>query len=418
MAETREIPQLPILADDATRLVPGTSPAIRVLHIATRHRRGGARRNLVQRVGLESAAGDDVTVVVGADSDIGDFAPPIRVVQIHALRRRVDPVNDLRALLQLRRLMTQRQFDIVHTHQSKAGVVGRLAARGRATVVVHTVHMAAFGGGYSPLQSKLFRAAERSCGRLTDYLIFVGWELQKMYADAGIGHRDRRLVLRSPIDIDGFAAARHMTAEERRSARSLLGLKPDVPVVVAAGLLEPRKRFSLIVQSLAPLLRAGQLQLVIAGEGPLRDELAALVGRLDLRGMHLLGYVGDMPRLFSAADLLVHASVAEGVPQVVIQALAAGVPVVATLSEGLCEVPGAPISVVDRSGMGLQAAVLAAVGAPREPVPLSCLKEWRPDDVAGKLAIFHEHLREKVRCADRLDGSEAGAQPRSRATNG
>ncbi|MEX2446312.1 MAG: glycosyltransferase, partial [Dehalococcoidia bacterium] len=137
--------------------------------------------------------------------------------------------------------------------------------------------------------------------------------------------------------------------------------------------------------------RSGQADLVIAGDGPERprlQQLAAEAGCAD--AVHLLGFVEDVPAVLAASDALVHASAAEGVPQVVIQALAAGAPVLATDVVGLREVPDAPVTIVRANGDGLLDAARGFVSAPRpQPVPLAALDAWRPSSVHDELARLH-----------------------------
>src|SRR2546421_2639374 len=137
---------------------------MRILHIATRHRRFGAERRLLHTIEYERRAGHDVELAVGPESDVSQVPADIPLHVVPSLVRSVRPYHDLAALRELRKLV-DRGFDIVHTHQSKAGVVGRLAARDRTKAIVHTVHMASFGPGYSRKDSAAFLAAERYCAR-------------------------------------------------------------------------------------------------------------------------------------------------------------------------------------------------------------------------------------------------------------
>ena len=121
---------------------------LRILHITTRHRRGGAERNLRYTTELEVARGYDVHVAVGTDDFVDDFPPEVRRHPVDALVRDLSPVADMRATAELRELIRAHGYDVVHTHQSKAGVLGRLAAGTCSATVVHTAHMASFGPGY------------------------------------------------------------------------------------------------------------------------------------------------------------------------------------------------------------------------------------------------------------------------------
>src|ERR1700759_3592938 len=130
--------------------------SVRILHIATRHRVGGAERNLLYTVSRQAARGFEVHVAVGTEDLEADFRPPIRFHPVGALVREVSPTCDRRATRDLRMLMRTQRFDVVHTHQSKAGAVGRVAALGIAPIVLHTAHMASFGPAYGRARSAVF----------------------------------------------------------------------------------------------------------------------------------------------------------------------------------------------------------------------------------------------------------------------
>src|SRR5688500_10321945 len=107
-------------------------PRMRVLHVITRYLGGGSERGLLAQMAFERAQGDEVHLAVGRDSQVGEEGRRSLVATIPTLIRGIDPVADARAYRALRRLVTAGQYDVVYTHQSKAGALGRLAARGRA----------------------------------------------------------------------------------------------------------------------------------------------------------------------------------------------------------------------------------------------------------------------------------------------
>ena len=133
----------------------------RILHVATRYLLAGSERNLVHTMEWERDAGFEVELATSNASEVGELGDRFRVHRIDALCRELSPRRDIAASRQLQELMDRGAYDVVHTHQSKAGILGRLAASGRARKVVHTVHMASFGSGYNPLASVAFRLAEK-----------------------------------------------------------------------------------------------------------------------------------------------------------------------------------------------------------------------------------------------------------------
>jgi glycosyltransferase involved in cell wall biosynthesis len=365
------------------------------LHVTTRHRRGGAERNLRYTTEFELARRYEVHVAVGTDHFVDDFPPDVHRHPIEALVRDLSPVADARASAQLRALIRAHGYDVVHTHQSKAGVLGRLAARTCSVTVVHTGHMASFGPGYNRGPSAAFLAAERACARATDLFVFVGRDLLRRYVRAGAADPGRSRVIHSPIpSLSQLAGLRRQRNHAQSGDRA-----GDPPLILAVGALDRRKRHALLLSELAPLLARGEARLSIAGEGPEMDTLRTLRAQLGLdQAVQLHGYVRDVERLLAKADVFVQSSTVEGVPQAVIQALMAGVPVVATETDGLRELDNAPVRIVGSDAAGLQDAVLQTLAAPDElrVVPEEAFRPWFPEEVDRRLHTFHDVLEMTV----------------------
>jgi glycosyltransferase involved in cell wall biosynthesis len=372
---------------------------MRILHVLTRYLRGGSEGNIKRSIHWEVSQGHTAAVALGAgasDSEaLADLHALCAVYDVPGLLPHVHPLQDSRAFKHLNQIIRRGPFDVVCTHQSKAGILGRAAAAGTGAVVVHSVHMPSFGRGYRPSDSAIFWCAERYCARLTDWYLFVGEELRRQYVRAGLARPERTRVVRSPIDIDRFASARDYDGDLRTQLRASLGLRREGVVLIAIGALEPRKRHDLLIRRLSPLLTSGHAQLVIAGDGPMATDLrrsASTLGAPD--AVRLVGHVTDVETLLAAADVFVHSSRVEGVPQVVIQALAAGLPVVATDVCGLREVPGADVSIVPGDGHGFAGAVKRVLSrpAPRQPISLGALADWRPESGAAQVTAFYDRL--------------------------
>ena len=365
---------------------------MKVTHVITRLGRGGTDANVLHFVDWQRRHGHDPRLVVGEDSDTTSVPPWLPVEVLPALVRDPEPASDLRAVRGLRRLFARDDPDVVHTHQSKAGVVGRLAAVRRRAVVVHTVHMASFGPSYGRAGAA-FRMGERVCARTTDVIVTVGEDLRRRYLQGGIGRPAQYLVVRSPVRLDAFLGVRELDAEHRGRTREALGVLGPERVVLSVGFLERRKRHDLLFRQLRPLLVSGHARLVVAGDGDRRPALERLAKEIDVaEAVRFLGHVDRVEDLFAVADVLVHTSAVEGVPQVVLQALAAGVPVVATEVEGLGEVPGAGVHIVDRTGAGLAEAVEQVLGRPPAPVAPEGLADWTDEAVEGQIAALHERI--------------------------
>lgn len=311
---------------------------LRVLHIITRLELGGAQRNTLYTVanlersmfsvGLAWGPGDEL------DSEAGDIEDLDRY-EIATLTRPVAPLTDLKALRDLRRVIRTFRPTIVHTHSSKAGILGRVAAHlEHVPVVIHSIH----GWGITPLQSpvkrRVFLAAERGVAPWTDHFISVSQaNIDQGRALGLVG--DNVSLIRSGIDMALFENLPSPNPVKRR-----LGIPDEVPVVTQIGNLKPQKapldfvRMAERVASSFP-----EVHFVIAGEGPLRQQVEECASRMGISDrLHLPGWWHDVPGLLSATDVAVLTSRHEGLPRAVVEALAAGVPVVATAVDGTPEV--------------------------------------------------------------------------------
>ena len=350
---------------------------MRIMHVVTRWQNGGTELNVAGALDHEVEAGHEVLVVVGGESDVSGLRDhPVTVVP--CLQRDVEPAKDLLAVIELRRLVRRWRPHVLHTHQSKAGILGRAAGRG-VGCVAHTTHMAPFGPGYGR-RGMAFLMAERLIARRTDVLVSVGEDLRDLFDEHKVRARLPTLVVRSPVDLERFARHR-ANPGARAEARATMGLPAGAPVIVAAGALEPRKRHGLAVRAVAPVLADDPAaRFLVAGSGPLTDEVAGLAGDLGVGDqVVLLGQRDDLDIVFAAADVLLHTAGVEGVPQVVVQALATGVPVVALPVGGITELarrapeavrPSAPEPA--RLEEGLRELLQRRPAA----VPLSALEEW------------------------------------------
>lgn len=375
---------------------------MRILHVATRHRRGGAEKHLINWVRHQQELGHEVDVAVGTEDLADTFPPGTSVLPIPTFTREVSPIADGWTLATLRRAITARRYQLVHTHQSKAGILGRVAARGIAPAVVHTVHMSSFGSAYGRQASRIYRAAERHCAGFTTAIVSVSRVLIDRYVAAGVGPLDLFVLIRSPIDVDGYAALRRCTEVERDAVRARLGLPTDIPLALSVGALDRRKRHDLTIGALAPLLGRRGLHLAIAGDGPEYARLARQIERASLgASVHLVGFADDIKPLLAAADVLVHVAKGEGVPQAVIEAMLAGTPVVAARSEWVDEFDRIPGAVVGQDGAGLEDAIMRTIREPVCPLDVDDFDEWRPEVVRGQIDALDRFIGEHVRTVKR-----------------
>ena len=312
-----------------------------VCHVITKLDVGGAQDTAVELC-ARLDRGRYRTVLVagpweGGDGPMADEARSrgVDVRIVPNLVRPLSPVRDVRAVAALVRLFRDLRPDVVHTHSSKAGIVGRLAARlAGVPVVVHTVHGWSFNDRMGRLRRWTYRALERRAARRTDALVVVCDRDRRRGLDARIGADDTYALVRSGIDVRAFDRW-----VDPAVARSMLDLPLAGPVVGSVTRLTRQKDPLTFVRAAAAIRRAvPDANFVLVGDGPLRADVekeAAELGLLDQ--LVVAGVRRDVAAVLPAFDVFVLSSLWEGLPRVVLEAMAAGVPVVATDVDGVGE---------------------------------------------------------------------------------
>jgi glycosyltransferase involved in cell wall biosynthesis len=315
-----------------------------VLHVHTRLILGGADENTLLTVnGLDSGR-FRVALAIGGGSEAGmvaKVAPSVEILEFPELVREVSPRRDLAAFAKLRRHMRDRRYDIVHTHTAKAGILGRFAARAAGVpVIVHTLHGSTFHAALGRGEYVLYWGLEKATAGFTDRIISVGEDLQQRYLEAGIGTPERYQLIRSGMELSAFAAASAMDREQRAAVRRSLGVPPDAPLVGKVARLEERKGYRYFLDLAEMVLeRVPGAHFVGVGAGEQQDALRADVERRGLTGrVHFPGFRHDIAEVLAVLDVAVLTSLWEGLPRVLVQAAACGVPAVAFAVEGAHEV--------------------------------------------------------------------------------
>lgn len=313
---------------------------MRIVHVVTRLLRAGSEENTVACCRWQAEAGHEVVLVHGAEADPGllrDPPPGVRLVAVPEMLHPIRPLADARALAALRRLYLALRPDVIHTHQSKAGVLGRLAADVAPTArVIHGVHLLPWAH-VSPLRRQMYLAAERAVAPRTGAFVAVSETLCTAYVAAGIAPRERMHCVRSGMDL-----ARFRNARPPPDWPDLLRLPPGAPrppVAVMLAALERRKRHVAFLRAFARVRRLMPgMRLLLAGAGPEEARIRHEVARLGLgRQVTLCGYRSDPEALLALADLSILASEREGLPRVAVQSIAAGVPVLVNALPGIGE---------------------------------------------------------------------------------
>ena len=314
---------------------------IPVVHVITRLTLGGSSENTVSTMEALERAGYAGALALGPQSEAATVTDArrrgCRLVQVDALCREIRPARDVAAVAALWRLFRRTRPAIVHTHTSKAGFVGRLAARlAGVPAVIHQPHGHVFYGYWGPRRTALFVALERLAARWTDTIVTLTPREVDEHLARRIGRREQYAVVPSGVPTAQLRA----TAPSRAAARARLGLAPGAFVVVGVGRLVPIKGFDLLVAALPALLaRVPTAQVVLVGDGEERDALAARAAALGVGGrLRITGAVGDVTGHVAAADLLAAPSRNEGMGRVLVEAMALGLPVVGAAVGGIPDV--------------------------------------------------------------------------------
>jgi glycosyltransferase involved in cell wall biosynthesis len=258
----------------------------------------------------------------------------VRTHRIQALARPIDPLDDARAGLELLKVFRTFRPDIVHTHHSKAGLIGRSTAVLARVPRVHTFHGHVFEGYFGQRSSDAIVMAERILATRTSRLIALGPIQRDDLLGRGIGRPDRFDIVPLGLDLDKFRST------DRAEARGRLGIAPETLAIVMIGRIVPIKRVDRLIRAFDALHAVRpEAHLYIIGDGSERLGLevqAAAAGVAD--AVTFLGWRNDSPSWYAAADIVALSSDNEGTPLTLIEAAAAGRPVVATAVGGVPDV--------------------------------------------------------------------------------
>lgn len=318
------------------------SERLRLLHPITRLIVGGAQENTLftalrldpQRFEVDVVSGPQT----GSEGSLIEEArrDGVRLTILPTLVRQISPINDLRALLSLRRIIRQGGYAIVHTHSSKAGLLGRIAARLAGTpMIIHTVHGWSFHAYMHPLVRRLYILLERWTASFSAALIVVSGGDRRKGLQAGIGRPEQYRTIRSAIPLEQFDPRRY----DRAAVREELGFPPEAIVFGNVGRFSAQKN-PLDWARLAGLIAAEcpQARFLLVGGGPLQAQVETELAAQGIAHRTLMpGLQRDVGRWLSAMDVFVLTSLWEGLPRVLPQAMAMRLPVIANRADGTAE---------------------------------------------------------------------------------
>jgi glycosyltransferase involved in cell wall biosynthesis/ADP-heptose:LPS heptosyltransferase len=312
-----------------------------VAHIITRLDRGGSPQNTILTVlsldpsryratlisGLTTAPTPMVTRLFDRQDIEFTFVP--------SLIRPLSPFSDLRALWSLYRICRQKRFDMVHTHGSKAGIIGRWAAwLAGCKLMVHTCHGSVFSGYAGRFMSRLFVSAERLTARITEHIITLTPEGMEEFLSCRIASEHKFSTIPSGVEIESLEAR---SGDNGTAAREAMGLPLEGPIIGSVGRLDWIKGYDLLVEASALVLKKRpDVWFAVAGDGHERSALEEQIHRLRVADRwRLIGWRDELNLIYRAFDLSVLPSRNEGMGRAAVEAMTCGLAVVATAVGGL-----------------------------------------------------------------------------------
>jgi glycosyltransferase involved in cell wall biosynthesis len=312
---------------------------IKTLHIITRFKDGSGGNTLVTLLGADRAR-YDLWVAGSPGGPLWERAANsgVRTVQLGRLREKIAPLDDVIVLFQLVRLIRRERFTVVHTHSSKAGFLGRIAAwLCRTQVIVHTIHGFPWHDFMSRRRRGIYIALERLVRPMTHAFFAVSPQVAREAVEVGMARPTSVFVVPSAVALD------EIPYRSDPLVRAALGIPADVPVVGTVGRLDFQKAPLDFVRMAASIRTSHpEARFVWVGEGNLLEEAQAEARRLGVE-IIFTGFRDDAARIASSFDVFVISSLYEGLGRSLSEAMASGRPVVATAVNGVVDIvePGA-----------------------------------------------------------------------------
>ncbi len=333
--------------------------SLRILHISTRLILGGSQENTVLSCEGQMSLGHEVHLafgpIYGPEGSMLDRVEAFRTEdnrainahEIPSMVRQISPIRDAKCYLELKKLIGEIKPDIVHTHSSKAGIIGRAAAwsvykksKHRRPAVIHTIHGPPFHKYLSSWKNTLYITSEQFAAKRCHQIVSVADAMSEQFLDAKIGNQSLYTTVRSGMEVEHFLHP--FAGESRAEMRAQLGFADNDFVIGTVARLAEHKGHDDILDGLADDLRANpNWKLLWVGDGWWSDRLLGRVRDLGLQGQVIsTGLVPQMrvASMMRAMDVLLHPSYREGLPRTVPQALLCSVPVAASNTDGTPEV--------------------------------------------------------------------------------
>jgi glycosyltransferase involved in cell wall biosynthesis len=318
----------------------------KVLHIITRVVNGGADENTLFTINGLDKDKYQIDLLTGKETESEilkriSIENHINVYQVESLIREIDAVKDFKALMEIYKIIKDNNYQIVHTHIAKAGVLGRLAAKMAGVEnIIHGVHGITFPDQIPVHKREFFKNIERFCGLFTDKFITVGEDMKQKYIKANVGKAEDYLTIRSGMELSDFIDASNNHQDKINNLKKDLGIAEDDLVVGMVSKLEPRKGYKYYIEVAEEIIGDHpEVKFLIVGNGSQFDQLKEKVKNLKLQNNIIFtGYRTDIADVFSIFDIKILTSLWEGLPRVLVQAAATAKPIVTFDVDGAWEI--------------------------------------------------------------------------------
>jgi glycosyltransferase involved in cell wall biosynthesis len=309
---------------------------VKVLQLITRLDKGGAPWIFLRLIEGLKEQGMEVVMASGPsqqpEEDPAEFSRRLHIPYhpLRFLRRDISPVHDCLALFQIIALIWRERPAILHTHTSKAGILGRIAGRVTHTRTIHTPHGHVFYGYFGRGKKQLYIFLERLAARLCERIITISEDERREYLRRGIGDKKKVVTIYNGIDMKRFPG-------DGNHVRKEMGIAQQAPVVGFVGRLEEVKGPHIFVtaakriQAVAP-----QTHFLMVGDGAMKQELRQKAQ--DMPHLHIMGYRKDVADCLAALDIVLIPSLNDGFNLAAVEAMVSSTPIVATAVGGLPEV--------------------------------------------------------------------------------
>jgi len=308
----------------------------KIIHIITKLELGGAQKNTIFTVENLDKENFNTILISGKGGILDTETKSIKTIFCNDLIREINPLKDIKALLKIRKIIKQTKPIIIHTHSSKAGILGRIAAKSlKIPIIIHSVHGYPFSPYQNFIKRNVYKAIEKLASKFTTHYIFVSKGDIKIAKELKI-IKDNYSLIRSGFEIDKFIKKCNNVNKIKRE----FNIDSDKIVIGTIAPFKPQKGlFDLIEIAKSVINKNKNVVFFIAGDGYLRDKIEAKLTEYKIRNQFKIpGFITNIDEVMDIFDIGLSTSLWEGLPQSLVQMRLKKIPIIATNISGNNEV--------------------------------------------------------------------------------